>query len=179
MRLKKLYSVFGKRIVWVEKILLVNGYYRRFAMNESSITESADQSMNKQNVGNAPALWNPEAASAWSLIFTPIFGSALVLMNWQALEKKEQIRTAQIWLIVSIIMLFVQLAFGIPSLAILYFGIWYFASGKVQAKYVKELWGKEYPRRSWLWPLIIGFVAWIILLGAIFIFSFIGAFLSS
>lgn len=148
-------------------------------MNEMHITESPEQPMNKQNTGNTPALWNPEAAGAWSLIFTPIFGSALVLMNWQALEKKEQIRTAQIWLVVSIIMLFVQLVSGIPVIALLYFILWYFASAKLQAKYVKELWGKEYPRRSWLWPLIIGFTAWIIFLGAIFIVSFIGAFLSS
>ena len=148
-------------------------------MNEAPITESPDQPMDKQNAANAPALWNPEAAGAWSLIFTPIFGSALVLMNWQALEKKEQIRTAQIWLVVSIIMVVIQLLPGTPNILFLYFVIWYFTSGKLQAKHVKELWGKEYPRRSWLWPLIIGFVAWIILLGAIFMINFIGALLSS
>ena len=147
-------------------------------MNETPVIESSDQSMNKQNTRTSIALWNPTAVGNWSLIFTPVFGSILILMNWQAMEKKEQIRNAQIWLVVSILMFGVQLVSGIPSLGLLYFGIWYFASAKLQAKYVKELWGEEYPRRSWLWPLIIGFVALIVLFGSIFFISFIGAVLS-
>ena len=43
----------------------------------------------------APALWNPNAASSWSLLFSPIFGAYLHMQNWQALgqpDKAEQCR---------------------------------------------------------------------------------------
>jgi len=32
-----------------------------------------------RELGAVPALWNPNAAEAWSLLFTPIFGSILLL----------------------------------------------------------------------------------------------------
>lgn len=132
-------------------------------MNETSV-----QPLNDQVQGSTPALWNPEAAGGWSLFFTPIFGSILVLRNWQALGVKEKIRGAQLWLIASIIMVIVQFLVSTPLLFV-YLVIWYFASAKSQAKYVREKWGKEYPRKSWLWPLLIGFGT----VFAIFVFFFI------
>ena len=33
----------------------------------------------------APPLWNPGAAMAWSLLFSPIFGAFVHMKNWQAL----------------------------------------------------------------------------------------------
>ena len=33
----------------------------------------------------APALWNPNAAASWSLLFSPAFGAFLHMKNWQAL----------------------------------------------------------------------------------------------
>ena len=65
-------------------------------MNEASIQESTPQPISDQTQGNVPKLWNPEAAGGWSLIFNPVFGSILVLMNWQALGEREKIRSAQI-----------------------------------------------------------------------------------
>jgi heme/copper-type cytochrome/quinol oxidase subunit 2 len=137
-------------------------------MDANPVNESAAQSLSNQDHGTAPALWNPEAAGGWSLIFTPIFGAILVLKNWQALGAKEKIRGAQLWLIASIIMVVVQILVSIPLLFV-YLVIWYFASAKSQAKYVSEKWGKEYPRKSWLWPLLIGFGTVI----AIFVFIFV------
>lgn len=33
--------------------------------------------------------------------------------------------------------------------------MWYFAAGRAQVKYVKERFGKSYPRRRWRKPLVI------------------------
>jgi len=137
-------------------------------MNANPVQESTAQPLNDQVQGVAPALWNPEAAGGWSLFFTPIFGSILVLRNWQALGVKEKIRGAQLWLIASIIMVVVQFLVSTPFL-FAYLVIWYFASAKSQAKYVRENWGKEYPRKSWLWPLLIGLGT----VFAIFVFIFV------
>jgi raffinose/stachyose/melibiose transport system permease protein len=52
-------------------------------MNENLVQESPAQPLSNQSYGPAPVLWNPGAAGAWSLIFNPVFGSILVLMNWQ------------------------------------------------------------------------------------------------
>jgi heme/copper-type cytochrome/quinol oxidase subunit 2 len=141
-------------------------------MNATPVNESVVPSLSNQDQGTAPALWNPEAAGGWSLFFTPIFGAILVLMNWQALGAKEKIRGAQLWLIASIIMVVVQILVSFPLLFV-YLVIWYFASAKSQAKYINERWGKTYPRKSWLWPLIIG-------LGVVFSFlclAFLGGML--
>jgi len=146
-------------------------------MNETSVQDASAQPLNDQVQGAAPALWNPEAAGGWSLFFTPIFGSILVLRNWQALGAKEKIRGAQLWLIASIIMVVVQFLVSAPLLFV-YLVIWYFASAKSQAKYVREKWGKEYPRKSWLWPLLIGFGTVLAIFVFIFVISFAQAILS-
>ena len=39
----------------------------------------------------APSLWNPDVAGAWSLLFTPIFGSVLLLKNWRAIGREDKI----------------------------------------------------------------------------------------
>jgi len=137
-------------------------------MNETSVQDASAKPLNDQVQGSAPAIWNPEAAGGWSLFFTPIFGSILVLRNWQALGAKDKVRGAQLWLIASIIMVIVQFLVSTPLLFV-YLVIWYFASAKSQAKYVREKWGKEYPRKSWLWPLLIGFGT----VFAIFVFFFV------
>jgi hypothetical protein len=129
-------------------------------MNENLVQSSPAQPLSNESYGPAPVLWNPEAAGAWSIIFNPIFGAILVLMNWQTLGVKEKVRSAQLWLAVSVLVLFVL--FFLPStlrslVAISYLLVWYFAAAKPQAKYIRERWGKAYPKRSWLWPLLIAF----------------------
>lgn len=129
-------------------------------MNESSIEESVPQPISSQTEGGVPKLWNPEAAAAWSLIFSPVFGSILVLMNWQALGVKEKIRNAQVWLTISIVVLVVALF--LPGtvrsvVSITYLAFWWLAAAQAQTQYIRERWGKTYPRRSWLWPLLIAF----------------------
>ena len=103
--------------------------------------------------GPAPQLWNPDAAGLWSLLFTPIFGSTLVLLNWKAIGDDAQARTARNWLIVSIAMLIPSAISGIGLVWII---VWYFASQRKQSRFIRETWGKDYPRRGWLVPLLCG-----------------------
>lgn len=129
-------------------------------MNENLVQASPLERLRNQGAGAAPRLWNPEAAGAWSLIFNPVFGSILILMNWQALKMPEKVRSTQLWLVMSVFVLIG--AFFLPTsvlslVTIGYLLIWYLSVAKPQAKYIKERWGQAYPRRSWLWPLLIAF----------------------
>ena len=51
--------------------------------------------------GAAPTLWNPNAAANWSLLFSPIFGTWLHMLNWRALGEAERAESAKTWLMVS------------------------------------------------------------------------------
>jgi hypothetical protein len=107
----------------------------------------------------APALWNPDVAGAWSLLFSPIFGSALVRRNWQVLGEKEKARAGTIWLMTSVaVFLFSMLLF--PLAGFFYIIVWYFAFQRQQTLYVKERWGKAYPHKGWLIPLGVALFGW-------------------
>jgi heme/copper-type cytochrome/quinol oxidase subunit 2 len=117
---------------------------------------------------SAPSLWNPDAAGAWSLLFTPIFGSVLVMRNWQAIGEDAEVRKAKIWLGVSVVMVIAGLF--VPGLALAYLIGWYFGWQKSQTKYVESRWQKSYPHKGWMVPLLIGFMS----LGALY-FIILGA----
>ena len=117
------------------------------------------------------AIWNPNAASNWSIIFTPAFGSYLHALNWRTLGEEGRARSAMGWFYFSLAMLIVYILMGMLMagekgadgatrvLALLYLIIWYFSAGRAQAKYVKNKFGSDYPRRSWGKPLLVGIVA--------------------
>ena len=119
--------------------------------------------------GPAPALWNPNAAANWSLLFTPAFGAYLHMLNWRALGEAGRARSSKIWFIASLIVIGLGVLVGFlmydsrthngggrfPGL--IYVVVWYFASARGQARYVKERWGSDYPRRGWGKPLLIAF----------------------
>ena len=111
----------------------------------------------------APALWNPNAAANWCLLFTPIFGTWLHMKNWTALQDNERANAARMWLIASIVVVT-----GVILLSLRPHGVqvprsinfvlliaWYFAGARGQVKYVKERFGDDYPRRSWGQPLLL------------------------
>jgi hypothetical protein len=102
---------------------------------------------------DAPLLWNPDAAGAWSLLFTPVFGSVLVRKNWTAIGDEDKARQGTIWLGVSIVMLLATLFTGI--LGFLYIIVWYFAWQRPQAQFIRERWGKDYPRKGWSVALLV------------------------
>jgi len=121
----------------------------------------------------AQPIWNPNAAASWSLLFSPAFGAFLQMLNWRALGQAQKADDARGWFIVSLAMLAVYILIGVfaadakvadglsRAVGFAYLLIWYFAAGREQAKYVKEKWGKDYPRRGWGRPILIAIGAFI------------------
>jgi heme/copper-type cytochrome/quinol oxidase subunit 2 len=137
-------------------------------MDANSDELSSTHTLDNSPIEVPPALWNPTAAGNWSLLFTPIFGSCLVFLNWKALGQEDKISSSRIWLIISILVFLTQIIW-IPLLGFPYLLIWYFVFVKEQVKYVDERWKNEYPRRSWLYPLLMGLSGIFVL----FVMSFI------
>ena len=115
----------------------------------------------------SPALWNPNAAANWSLLFTPIFGAFLHSENWKTLGEIERAKASKQWFYSGIavlifrqtIVFFIQnersageISRSIGWLFLLY---WYFSATREQAKYVKARYGNSYPRKPWTKPLLI------------------------
>lgn len=123
--------------------------------------------------GAAQPIWNPNAAASWSLLFSPAFGSFLQMLNWRALGESQKADDARGWFIVSLAMLAVYVLVGAfaadaqaadaisRAVGFAFLLIWYFAAAKQQAKYVKERWGKDYPRRGWGKPILIAIGAFV------------------
>ncbi len=125
---------------------------------------------------NAPALWNPNAAANWSVLFTPMFGAWLHMKNWQALGQPAKAAEARHWVIGSALLIFClsllsvlapgNLLADFPRLIglALLFG-WYFASGRPHARFVAKRFGRDYPRKGWGRPLaavVLGIVVYIV-----------------
>jgi len=136
------------------------------------------------NGENAPALWNPNAAASWSLIFSPIFGAYLHMRNWEALGQPEKAAKSKNWLIGTIVCallfvivpLFLPESKGVDALGRA-FGFapliaWYYAIGKSQQVFVLGKFGKTYPRRGWSKP----FLAAVGIVIALFAIAFVVAF---
>ena len=114
------------------------------------------------------AIWNPNAAAGWSMLFTPIFGSWLQMLNWRALGLPDKAKLSQRWLYASLgLMVFcvlLLLLFGdkegsdiAKPILFLYLCIWYFADGRTQGKYIEERFGADYHKKSWGKVLLIAF----------------------
>lgn len=119
-------------------------------------------------VDNRPALWNPNAAASWSLLFTPIFGAWLHMKNWQAMGEHEKARSSKMWIFATIAVLALSLALaallpdsrgadGIGRLiGFVILIAWYVGSARPQTKYVLERYGEHYVRKGWGKPLLFG-----------------------
>ncbi|MGE0040402.1 MAG: hypothetical protein AB7H88_06375 [Vicinamibacterales bacterium] len=107
------------------------------------------------------AIWNPNAAANWSLIFTPAFGAYLQALNWEALGEPAKARASRAWFEASlgVLALYVVLNVVVSDvdtavtlgrvIGTTFVIVWYFASGRAQARYVKARFGADYPRRPW------------------------------
>jgi hypothetical protein len=118
----------------------------------------------------APALWNPNGAANWCLLFTPIFGAWLHMKNWQALGEAGKAASARNWVIVSAALIVGLSSVGVLAASPGLVGLgrlsgfvllisWYFGSARPQARYVAERFGSGYPRKGWLAPLGIALLA--------------------
>lgn len=97
------------------------------------------------------AIWNPNAAANWSLLFTPAFGAYIHYLNWQKMCKTDQVQTSLYWFYASCAMLaaYPFLGFFIADadkadaaargLGLLLLISWYVANGRTQGKYVKNV----------------------------------------
>jgi hypothetical protein len=130
----------------------------------------------------APPLWNPGPATAWSLLFTPVFGAILQMKNWQALGEPAKAARSRAWAIGSVVF---TLAVGVGAAVLpvtpaidrtLNFSglvlllVWYFADGREQIGHVSRRFGKSYPRRGWAIPLLIAlgiFAAYLVAVTAV------------
>lgn len=117
------------------------------------------------------AIWNPNAAANWSLIFTPAFGSYLQMLNWKALGQSDKAESSQNWFYASLAILVVYVLMGVfmsdskaadgaaRGLSFLYLLVWYFSAGRSQGKFVKEKFGSNFPKKPWGKALLIGIAA--------------------
>ena len=46
-----------------------------------------------------PRIYNPIPAALWSVIFSPIFGAAIVQANWKALKNPQASACSRLWII--------------------------------------------------------------------------------
>lgn len=108
-----------------------------------------------------PALWRPSAVAAWSLLFTPVFGSLLLMHNWHVLGQADAVRSARRWLLASMAVLALELfaaainqrVNGNAPLAQLiglgWLGLWLVAAAAPQWHLVRRRFGRRYARRGW------------------------------
>lgn len=117
-----------------------------------------------------PELWNPNAIANWSLLFTPVFGAWLVRANWNELGDTKQAGRARGWFWLSLI--FVAGAAFVSAVPLgagfLYLLVWYVASARPQARYVKERLDNDYRHRGWGAPLL---AAMLVVGALIFVYS--------
>jgi len=118
-----------------------------------------------------PALWNPNAAANWSLLFTPAFGAYLHMKNWQALGQQDKAAAARTWCYSCLAFLCLLILSGavLPNSKALdglgraagigLLAAWYFANARDQVKYVKVQLGGKYVRKGWLKPLSLALLS--------------------
>lgn len=139
------------------------------------------------DAGPAPALWNPNAAASWSLLFTPVFGAWLHMKNWESLGEPDNAAASWRWvqasaaILVAMVLLSVlvlddrvgDLVGRVGGLALLL--SWYYSSARAQASLVLGRYGKAYPRRAWGRPLLLALAGWVGFIVAIMVLAVVVA----
>lgn len=109
-------------------------------------------------IANRPkevALWNPNAAVNWSIVFSPAFGAYLHSLNWRAMGEDAKAEKSMLWvyatLAVIVLSMFKEGAYGIAWALLI---AWYFLSARGQVTWVKEKLSGEYVKKSWRQPIL-------------------------
>ncbi|WP_147299966.1 hypothetical protein NR756_04880 [Alloalcanivorax xenomutans] len=120
----------------------------------------------KPSQTNHPELWNPSAAVAWSLIFSPVFGAWVHAKNWAVLGEdklhddsmKYAYTALAVLIAINLLVTFDVLPelYGLPITAVLMVN-WYFSAGRKQKAYLEKNQTLTYTQKSWLKPILIGF----------------------
>jgi len=128
---------------------------------QDEATFSANNSLRTDRSDGKVAIWNPNIAAILSLVFTPAFGSYLQMLNWKTLQEPDKAVSSKIWFYISLGILIVQAvlrptldkqsAGGLISggIELIFMLIWYYSSGRLQGKYVKEKLGSSYTHKPW------------------------------
>ncbi|MEW6023637.1 MAG: hypothetical protein AB1807_16025 [Pseudomonadota bacterium] len=107
------------------------------------------------------ALWRPSMVAAWSLVFTPAFGSWLLMHNWRALGQPQAASRARLWFGASLAVLALQLLAGAVNrrlngdsplmawLALAWLLLWLLGAAWPQWIAVRRRYGRRYARRGW------------------------------
>jgi hypothetical protein len=115
-----------------------------------------------------PRLWNPTAALAWSLLFTPVFGAWLQAANWRALGQSAAARRSTRWAAGCAAALFVAATasmwlarrdpFGPVTLAVdlVLLLAWALGDATRQARALPPPEAGGWRRREWTTPLFLG-----------------------
>ncbi|MEO1087499.1 MAG: hypothetical protein AAFY88_24945 [Acidobacteriota bacterium] len=109
--------------------------------------------------GEAPPLWNPDVAGIWSLLLSPVFGSILIWLNWRNLGEDAKAERGLTMVIASVVML--VLTFFVRNIGLFWIIVWYFAWQRKQTQYVHDRFGKNFPRRSWIRPVGLAFLCFL------------------
>ena len=124
-----------------------------------------------QTTDRPVALWSPNAAAAWSLLFTPVFGAWLHALNWRELGDTERERSSLAWAAGGAVILLAYLLIDTLSMnrqmgdeaerviAGVFLLAWYFASARAQSRLVRERFGGSFERKSWRKPLLLALAA--------------------
>lgn len=130
---------------------------------ESALSVPPQQSPPCSTEQSVPALWNPNSAALWSLVFSAAFGAYLQMLNWRALGETEKASSARNWFFLllglAVVLSILDIACAIQTPAhvgVLLLVAWWYASGRIQHTYVKQKFGKTFPRKPWGKPLAIG-----------------------
>jgi len=132
-----------------------------------------------------PALWNPNAAANWCLLFSPAFGAYLHMKNWQALGDPVKAAASKTWFLASLGLLVAVAIFSVlmpesktidslirpVGLGLLI--SWYVSSARPQATLVKERFGTAYPHKGWTRPLLLAVLCMFGFFLVVFILAFI------
>jgi hypothetical protein len=138
--------------------------YENYAPPRSAVEGSTDEAGRTK----APPLWIPSTTANICLVFPIALGAWLQRRNWEALGRPVEARRAHLWMVADLVFLVAWLVGPRlnPAAANLLWPLsfvmlisWYYSSAKPQYVYVKQTYGKDYPRRSWGMPLLIGIAA--------------------
>lgn len=157
-------AVFCGSWKWMLAVLALPIVVVLFTVSEftSQTRISKGRSAAPAPTGRPPALWNPNAAAGWSLLFSVAFGAFLHARNADAMGRHGEAKANRVWFYVTIaysafslvrIQAIPPVLFSLASTGLL-LG-WYFALGKEQVRYVKQTWRDRYQRKPWKKPLII------------------------
>ena len=118
------------------------------------------------DVQDKPAIWNPNAAANWSLLFSSAFGAYIQARNAEILGLKNEAKVQWKWFYVSLAWIvttpFTVFGPGIATMLLNMVGlilllVWYFTIGRKQAQFVKRTFGTSYSKLAWSKPLLVAF----------------------